>query len=473
MKFKKFNIKYMLIAALIFALLFCISFFAREYFGNLFAGFTMNEISTPGPGDRVLVFAAHSDDEALGAADLIRKSVQNGAKVKVVLATNGDGFARAVAIETANILPKPQDYINYGYQRQKESLAAMKLLGLKDEDVIFLGYPDRGIASMWSSNWMSSTPYKSRYTKTDKSPYNNSYSSQALYSGENLYNDITKIIDDFKPTHVVYPHPNDRHPDHWGVYDFVKFSLTSINYRPQHEWLYLVHRGDWPTPLKRNRNLYLSPPLSLLNKDTEWFSLHMSQEEIEAKAQALKKYTSQTKRIGLLMSAFERRNELFGVYPDAKLMQGLRKDSDIEPDDANQIIRDPQKDAINLEVKTSSDITDVHMELSAQNKLHAFIMLDGNADKVTTYYLNMIFMRDGQGIPLRLVVKNKNLEPIKPPEPSGLDVSGIELKISKDMLHIIIPNDKIGDYDHIFMNAESSISPYYMDRTAWRMVNVK
>lgn len=473
MKFKKSSIKYILIAALILALLFCISFFAREYFGNLFVGITMDEINVPGPGDRVLVFAPHSDDEALGAADLIRKSVQQGAEVKVVLVTNGDGFARAVAIETVNISPKPQDYINYGYERQKESLAAMKLLGLKDEDVIFLGYPDRGISSMWSSNWMNSAPYKSRYTKTDKSPYNNSYSSEALYSGENLYSDITKIIEDFKPTHVVYPHPNDRHPDHWGVYDFVKFSMTSIHYTPQHEWLYLVHRGGWPTPLKRNRNLYLSPPLSLLNKDTEWYSLHMSDEEIEAKSQVLKQYTSQAKRISLLMSAFERKNELFGVYPDARLMQGIREDKDIKADDENQIIKDPKKDALNLEVKTSSDITDVHMELSMENKLHALVMLDGNPDKLTTYYINMIFIRDGQGIPLRLVIKNKRLEPIKPPEPLGLDAGSIELKISKNMLHIIIPNDQIGDYDYIFANAESSVSPYYMDRTAWRMVEVK
>lgn len=472
MKLKKPRIKWVLILALILVLLFCISFFAREYFGNLFVGLVMDEIDVPGPGDRVLVFAPHSDDEALGAADLIRKSKENGAQVEVVLVTNGDGFARAVAIETANISPKPADYIKYGYERQKESLAAMKFLGLEDKDVIFLGYPDRGIASMWSSNWMNSTPYKSRYTKTDKSPYNNSYSSDALYSGENLYNDISKIIEDFKPTHIVYPHPNDRHTDHWGVYDFVKFTITSIKYTPQHEWLYLVHRGGWPTPLKRNRNLFLAPPLSLLNKGTEWFSLHMSDEDIEAKAQVLKQYTSQAKRISLLMSAFERKNELFGVYPNAKLMEGIRQDHDIVADDDNLIIQDPKQDAITLEVKTSSDITEVHMELSAENQLHTFIKLDSNADKLTTYYLNMVFLRNGQGIPLRLTIKNKKLEPLKQGA-SDMDISGIQLQINKNTLHVIIPNDQIGDYDHVFVNAESSVSPYYMDRTAWRMIDVQ
>ncbi len=472
MKLKRPSVKFIVISVFVLILLFCVSFFAREYFGNLFVGFTMDEIDLPGPGDRVLVFAPHSDDEALGAANLIKRSRENGAEVKVVLVTNGDGFARAVAIETANISPKPSDYIKYGYERQKESLAAMKHLGLEDKDVIFLGYPDRGIASMWSSNWMNSTPYKSRYTKTDKSPYNNSYSSDALYSGENLYNDISKIIEDYKPTHIVYPHPNDRHTDHWGVYDFVKFAITSINYTPQHEWLYLVHRGGWPTPLKRNRNLFLSPPLSLLNKGTEWFSLHMSDEEIEAKSQVLKLYVSQAKRISLLMSAFERKNELFGVYPNAKLIQSVRPDNDIEPDNDNQIIQDPKKDAITLEVKTSSDITDVHMELSEENNLHAFILLDSHADKLTTYYLNMVFLQNGQGIPLRLTIKNKKLEPLKQ-DAFGLAANDIQLKISKNILHVIIPNDKIGAYDHIFVNAESSVSPYYMDRTAWRMIDVR
>lgn len=473
MKLKRMRTKHFIIILATIAILFCATFFAREFFANLFVGIAMDELPAPGPGDKVLIFAPHSDDEALGAAELIKKSLAKGAEVKVVLATNGDGFVQAFGTQTITSISRAEDYIQTGYGHQRESLAAMGLLGMKEEDVLFLGYPDRGIASLWSYNWMNSLPYQSSDTKSQESPYNNSYTPNALYSGQSMVQDISKIIKDFQPTYVVYPHPSDRHTDHWGLYAFVKFSLTSLDYTPKQELLYLVHKAAWPAPLKRNRSLFLVPPMSLLNTGTQWLSLSMTDKEVEEKAFVLEQYQSQLRRVGSLLSSFERKNELFGVYENAKLLRYNRHDEDITPNNDNKVVDDPKKDAITLEIKNSSDITAIHAEVSKENNLHTFIQLNSKADKLTTYYLNMVFVKNGQAIPMRLMIKNKKLEAIWQQEASIMDTSDIALKVNGRSLHIILSNNKIGIYDHIFINAESSVSPYYMDRTAWRMIDVR
>ncbi len=50
----------------------------------------------PTAGDSVVVFAAHPADEVLGAGGLIRAVVLAGARVHVVIFTNGDGDLRGV-----------------------------------------------------------------------------------------------------------------------------------------------------------------------------------------------------------------------------------------------------------------------------------------------------------------------------------------------------------------------------------------
>jgi len=45
---------------------------------------------TPGRAASVVVFAAHPDDETLGAGGLIHQAVASGAHVTIVVMTNGD-----------------------------------------------------------------------------------------------------------------------------------------------------------------------------------------------------------------------------------------------------------------------------------------------------------------------------------------------------------------------------------------------
>ena len=76
----------------------------------------------------------HPDDEALIAAGRTRSAVNAGDVVKVVVVTNGD-----------------QHGYSAGLTRQDESVAAATVLGLEEEDVIFLGYPDTLLSDLYNA----------------------------------------------------------------------------------------------------------------------------------------------------------------------------------------------------------------------------------------------------------------------------------------------------------------------------------
>src|SRR6516162_434303 len=69
---------------------------------------------------RLLVIAPHPDDEALGAAGLIRRVIATGGSVRIVWMTSGDGFPEGVETERGITHPRPSDYRTYGVLREHE-----------------------------------------------------------------------------------------------------------------------------------------------------------------------------------------------------------------------------------------------------------------------------------------------------------------------------------------------------------------
>jgi LmbE family N-acetylglucosaminyl deacetylase len=446
-------------------------FLTKEFIANYMVKMNMGKIDIPQKNSRVLIFAPHNDDETLGAGAFIKMALKNGCIVKLVMVTNGDGFSDAVKIEDLKANPKPSDYIEFGYARQKETIAAMKVFGLSEKDIVFLGYPDGGVSHLWSSNWDKSNPFTSKFTAVDKTPYTNSYTKGALYSGSSIVDDITKIIEDYKPTHIIYPHPNDRHPDHWATNALVKYVLTKINYTPEKQWLYLVHRGDWPTPMKRDATMYLVPPAKLANTGTQWYAADMGAEEIKVKTTAIHLYKTQIKLLRLLMTAFERKNEMFGEYNNLLLISNVRDDSKISKDAQNKIINDPLQDAINLEVGKSADISGMYAEDSKENNLHFFIELDSKVEETPSYHLNLLFINDNNTRHLNLILHNKKLTAVKIADDSIVDIKNINFKINGKIIEFIVPESSIGNYKHIFVNASTMLGSEGLDKTAWRMLD--
>lgn len=84
----------------------------------------------------VLVIAPHADDETLGCAAVMLRARQAGRRVHVIIVSDG-----SQSIQSAIISPQ-----QLAAMRVREAVEAVGVLGLPDEDVSFLGFPDSRLA---------------------------------------------------------------------------------------------------------------------------------------------------------------------------------------------------------------------------------------------------------------------------------------------------------------------------------------
>ena len=298
--------------------LFCSQTAYKIYVGNQ-AEDHLPAAASPRLGQRILVFSPHPDDEALGAAGLIRQAALRGDDVRVVFLTNGDGFGISAAREFHEIQVPPKDFVRYAYLRQGESRKALGLLGVPPAAIHFLGYPDRGLMPMWISHWNPGSPFKSAYTHASNSPYDDSPTPHAPYCGASLLADIRAQMQAEQPTDVYVTHPNDDHPDHAAGSVFVRTALHELKTEGV-PWAqtarlhyFIVHRGDWPVPQGLHEEAPLVPPSQLANIDTNWSALPLSHRDVQRKYAAIKRYQTQMDSAGRFLLSFVRRNELFGT----------------------------------------------------------------------------------------------------------------------------------------------------------------
>ena len=282
------------------------------------AGFA-DEMPIPGEGCRVLVVAPHPDDEALGCGGLIRRALAAGAEVRVALMTNGDGSELAVIFGEKDLPLRPRAFIKLGLERQKESLRALELLGLPARCVTFLGYPNNGLVKLWRpEHWPPTAPYKSPYTKADHSPYANSFTPIAPYCGQQVIDDLTRLMRAYKPTHIFVTHPQDVHPDHWATARFLEYALQRLAAEGE-RWAaeakvygYLIHWPRWPLPKAYAPRFPLAPPPDLVAiEPRRWLKLELDPGIVMLKSKAVWCYRSQQPKADVLLPALIRANEAF------------------------------------------------------------------------------------------------------------------------------------------------------------------
>jgi LmbE family N-acetylglucosaminyl deacetylase len=144
-----------------------------------------------------------------------------------------------------------KEFIDIGYVRQRESIAAMKILGLDREDVIFLGYPDGALTEIiYSDEYTREVPFKSRFTDFSTVTHDNSRSMGAPFCRESISKDIEDLLTKFNPHRIYITHPQDSHPDHKacgilisGMADKVLESGTVL--------AYMIARTGVPGPKRR------------------------------------------------------------------------------------------------------------------------------------------------------------------------------------------------------------------------------
>ncbi len=286
------------------------------------------ELPAPTADDRVLVIAPHPDDEVLGCAGLIRRSVVAGADLQVGLLTNGDAselsliFAGKVARRT------PVQYRGLGEIRQRETLAALAALGVPPRHVHFLGYPNNGLQELLTpEHWSPERPYTSPYTGACACPYSRAFTPDAVYCGEQLRADMEALLSRTRPTMLFVVLPEDIHPDHRATAEITVAAVAGLLAqgtawtRELSVYGYLIHWPHWPTPRGYSPALGLLPPAAL--NDRTWLELPLSPTEEHAKDAAIRCYHSQKPNLDRLLLAFVRTNECFAQLGEADLPVAL------------------------------------------------------------------------------------------------------------------------------------------------------
>lgn len=418
--------------------------------------------------DRVIVFAPHSDDETLGCGGMLATAVKNGAGVRVVLITNGDGFRIAAGRAYGTIRVTPQKCIKFAYKRQKETLSALGQLGVDANQVTFLGYPDRGISQLWNNYWLADKLYVSHATRVDHSPYDNSFTPNAPYCGESLLNDIVKILKTDQPTDIYLPHPCDNHPDHYATYCFVSAALQQIQAHATHNiqvHTYIVHRGDWPVPKGDRRNEPLAPPHGLVQTNTKWYSLVLSPEIAARKRSAIMSYSTQVDVERNFLLSFARNNEIFGNSPVSQIVSVPQSTITIdgELDDWFGIppaYLDTVGDYLLTELNRGGDVRAIY--LCRDNK-NLYVRMDTvrRLSKRLTYYINFRGIstsdeNDRYSLVIRLKYPNK-------PE-------AVAWATKNNVLEIAVPLEKLNFDRTLFVQVETKLMGVGVDNTGWHEV---
>ncbi len=213
-------------------------------------------LAQPAPLD-VLIIAPHPDDEVIGCAGVMLQALEQHKRVGVVVITSGDGhpaLAAAVAKKNRDQLT-PEDFIKSGALRQRHSVNAMARLGLPKDELIFLGYPDSGLAKIYEMN--GSAPFRQMFTQrsetygvTVRDQHSLVHGQPAPYLKASVVDDIIEIIKARQPKEIYVTHEVDTHADHSAAFRFVRDAIRAANFRGDF-FTYVVHGAPPPEPPDR------------------------------------------------------------------------------------------------------------------------------------------------------------------------------------------------------------------------------
>ncbi len=417
---------------------------------------------------RLLVMAPHCDDETLGPGGVIQAAVRAGIEVRVVIATNGDGYRYATMRDFRRIYPRALDFIRMGMLRQQESLAALRVLGVQPEKVYFLGYPDRGSPALWNGYWSRQKPYRSPFSKENRSPYPLTYNPAAVYSGEDYLADIAAILADYRPDLIIYPHPDDEHPDHWGLNAFTRLAIARLQhadptYTPL-QFTYLIHRPDFPAVKGLKPDAVLVPPAALSWIYPNWYRWDLTPEDVSAKRRAVAQYHTQLTTLRGLMESFVRANELFAPVEDAGLRavaQGdaLRPSSWEDADGAPipPVQLDPVADFITRDVIPSGDLSAIYAAQDEQGSLLACLQMKNRAVPEMLYVIRIKAL-SADGIATYQAR-------------SGRPASGTAVvQRTVNYACAAIPLAELGNPWAVYLGATVEVSGQVVDKSAWQMI---
>ena len=164
------------------------------------------------PQDRVLVVAPHPDDESIGAGGLLQIARAAGAGVRVIVLTDGDNNPWPQRWSEKRWHIGSAERARWGARRREEARAALRILGVGEQDARFFGLPDLGLTDL------------------------------LMRADAALIDTLRQTLDEFVPTLVVVPAISDRHPDHNAANVLLRVALGAHAGTPQ-LLAFAVHGG--------------------------------------------------------------------------------------------------------------------------------------------------------------------------------------------------------------------------------------
>jgi len=271
---------------------------------------TYPQIAPAGHTDRILIIAPHIDDESIGAGGFAADAIANGAEVYVAFMTAGDCNRFSARLLNNTLGPTQSDYLSVGRTRISEAKTAMHLLGVAPDHYFILGYPDRGLTTIYDRRH---DIVRSRGTGERAVPYEDAMSPGSPYSFASLTSDLEAVIEIARPTVVIAPVGFDQHPDHAATARLTDEVLSEMSIHPERLG-YLVHSSRIPTALIHTPARALMPPTRM--RSFTWATYPLGASSLQMKDSILRTYKSQRPYTTLLRNAFVRKNELFLVYPE-------------------------------------------------------------------------------------------------------------------------------------------------------------
>lgn len=165
---------------------------------------------------RLLLIAPHPDDESLACGVALQAAVRAGAAIRVVYATDGDNNPWPQRFIERKWRISQADRLRWGKLRQREAQAALVTLGLRAEDASFFGWPDQGLTDLIMSD---PAPMLSRFRR---------------------------LLEEFAPTHILFPSTADAHPDHNALAVLLLLILRQFpaGTVPESAWQFAVHGNN-------------------------------------------------------------------------------------------------------------------------------------------------------------------------------------------------------------------------------------
>ncbi len=422
--------------------------------------------------DRILILAPHPDDEVLGCAGIIHKAAKMNVPLKIVFLTYGDNNQWSFLVYRKHPVLMPKAVQAMGQVRQKEAIAANQILGISQDQLIFLGYPDFKTLSIWYSHWNANPPAKSMLTNAREVPYENAFHPGAPYKGEEILEDLKTIMRDFKPTKIFVSHPSDHNCDHKSLYLFTRVALWDLHGEitaSLHP--YLIHYKNWPLPRGFHPEEKLSPPPFLENQ-VAWKTNTLNSDEIAIKHLAIQKHHSQYISSPGYLLTFIRSPELFGDFPDIMIepnTQDKMLTSSREKDLAT-----PPEELLKEEISSFVGIEERSVRLE-ENCLIMSINLSrplGKASGLSLYAFGYRHDMPFKAMP-KIRLRFANIGHKIFDQTRQIKHNGVLIKRNAKKIMVRIPLDLLGNPEKILTSASTYLGAIPLDWVSWRVLNIK